>query len=59
MLDDFLEVLAYDPRVSAQSVTEYLWFTVNEVVPSVGVYGFTNELFLLYSTLSGDLTVSS
>ena len=59
MLGDFLGVLNCDPPVSAQSGTEYLWFTVDEVDPSVDVYGFTNELFLLYSTPSGDLTVSS
>ena len=60
MLGEFLGVLACDPPVSAQSGPEDLcWFTVDEVVPSVGVYGFTNELFLVYSTPSGDLTVSS
>ena len=59
MLGDFLGVLACNPPVSAQSGTENLWFTVDEVVPSVAVYGFTNELFLLCSTPSCDLTVSS
>ena len=47
MLGDFLGVLACNPPVSAQSGTEDLWFTVDEVVPSVAVR-FTNELFLLY-----------
>ena len=59
MLGDFLGVLACNPPVSAQSGTEDLWFTVDEVVLSVALYGFTNELFLLYSPPSGDLTVSS
>ena len=32
---------------------------VDEVALSVDVYGFTNELFPMYSTPSDDLTVSS
>ena len=59
MLGDFLGVLTCDPPVSAQSGTEDFWFPADEVVPSVDVYGFTIELFLLYSTPSSDLTICS
>ena len=38
MPGEFLEVLACDPPVSAQSGTEDFWVTVDEVVPSVDVY---------------------
>ena len=47
MLGEFLGVLACDPPVSAQSGTEDFWVIVDS---SVDVYGFTNKLFLLYST---------
>ena len=47
MLGDFLRALACDPSVSAQSGTEDLWFTVDEVVPSVGVYGPVISLSVL------------
>ena len=33
--------------------------TFGSPLMKLDVYGFTNELFLLYSTPSGDLTVSS
>ena len=45
MLGEFLGVFACDPPVSAHSGTEDLWFNIDEVVPSVDVYDFTNELF--------------